>query len=106
MSGNPRSKGLLITWILENSLPVRKWNEEHPQRQIRVGQVVLKVILGRGLNHVKRWELGMGIEHRPSRSSSPIFTSFHLHGPAVNMIKKRSLVVNACLVGVKLPLLG
>lgn len=88
MSGNSLSKGLLIVSII-NDQNVRKWNDQHRQRQIRVGQIVLKVTLGRGLNHVKRWQLGIGIEHRPSRSSSPIATSFNLHGPAVNVIKQK-----------------
>eukprot|EP00434_Breviolum_minutum_P025336 symbB.v1.2.022387.t2/scaffold1983.1/size166549/3 len=42
MSGNSLSKGLLIVSII-NDQNVRKWNEEHCQRQIRVGQIVLKV---------------------------------------------------------------
>lgn len=59
MSGSARSKGLLIISIRDNNQVVRKWNEAHRQRQIRVGQVVLKVTLGKGLIA----ELAMGIEH-------------------------------------------
>ena len=49
MSGNSRSKGLLILLIHDNNQVVRKWNEAHCQQQIRAGQVVLKVTLGQGL---------------------------------------------------------
>ena len=63
MSGNSRSKGLLILLIHDNNQVVRKWNEAHCQRQIRAGQVVLKVTLGQGLITLNDFELGMGIEH-------------------------------------------
>ena len=83
MSGNSRSKGLLIVAMIANCPAVRKWNEEHGEhRHIRIGQVVLKVTLGRGAN--PRF-LNDGTWRWKSSTQGVLQPSPHLiwHGPAV-----------------------
>ena len=77
MSGNSRSKGLLIVAMIANCPAVRKWNEEHGEhRQIRIGQVVLKVTLGRGFS-IETTTLG----GRNLRNCHPLYTIVTLFGP-------------------------